>query len=38
MIGANGVVWRDDSQVAELVSSKVYGEAPRVDVCVEVVS
>lgn len=36
--GANGVVWRDDSQVAELVSSKVYGEAPRVDVCVEVVS
>jgi len=33
--GMNGVVWKDDSQVAEIIASKVYGERPRVDICVE---
>ncbi len=34
--GCNGVVWRDDCQVADLGGSrKVYGLAPGVDVAVE---
>ncbi len=35
--GCNGVVWRDDCQVASLGGTrKVYGEWPRVDIEVEV--
>lgn len=37
--GCNGVVWRDDCQVADLGGSrKVYGERPRVDIQVEVLA
>ncbi|MDE1999351.1 MAG: RusA family crossover junction endodeoxyribonuclease [Burkholderiales bacterium] len=32
--GANGVVWKDDSQVIDVIASKRYG-APRVEVLVE---
>lgn len=31
----NGVVWRDDSQVVELVLTKVYGSTPGVSVQIE---
>ena len=30
--GLNGVVWRDDAQVAETVVRKVYGETPGVEI------
>nr|WP_175805063.1 RusA family crossover junction endodeoxyribonuclease [Burkholderia ambifaria] len=30
--GANGIVYRDDSQVVSVVVTKAYGEQPRVDV------
>lgn len=37
--GMNGVVWADDCQVAAMgACSKVYGESPRVDVKVQVLS
>ncbi len=36
--GLNGVAWRDDSQVAELIARKVYGECPGVRVSIVEVS
>ena len=33
--GCNGVLWRDDCQVAALIASKTYGEIPGVWVCVK---
>lgn len=36
--GMNGVVWVDDCQVGLTTGSKVYGEHPRVDVVVDVLS
>ena len=33
--GCNGVVWRDDCQVACLIATKTFGQAPGVWVCVE---
>ena len=32
----NGILWRDDSQVADACIRKVYGQNPRVEVLVEV--
>jgi len=36
--GLNGVVWKDDSQVAFSKVMKIYGEAPALDVMVEVLA
>ncbi len=33
--GSNGVLWRDDCQVAALIATKTFGEIPGVWVCVE---
>lgn len=33
--GCNGVLWRDDCQVAALIATKTFGEIPGVWVCVE---
>ena len=33
--GSNGVLWRDDCQVAALIACKTFGEIPGVWVCVE---
>ena len=33
--GCNGVLWRDDCQVACLIATKTFGEIPGVWVCVE---
>lgn len=32
-----GVIWRDDSQVVEIVASKWYSNSPRVEIDIEVV-
>lgn len=35
---ANGVIWKDDNQIAKLSAEKIYGESPGIEFTVEEVS